>query len=82
MSRKREEHKMMTNEQMVKYDILTELTDATENSIDLALSLCGISDETFSDILYYYTAHSDFKEFLKYVGEPVENWGLESEEED
>lgn len=72
----------MTNEQMAKYDILIDLTDATVNSLDLALSLCGVNDETFSDILYYYAGYRDFREYLKDIKENPEDWGLESEEED
>lgn len=55
----------MTDEQTRKYDILTNYVGIDSDALDLALSLCGIDDETFSNILYYYEAYTDFDEWMK-----------------
>ena len=51
------------------YDILNTTLNISQEALDLAFSLCGCTEDTAKQILYYYTGYNDFAEYLRELEE-------------
>lgn len=53
----------LTTEAM--YDIIIDtVVDYEPDAIDLLIAVNGFNEKTMHDILYYYTGHNDFYDYL------------------
>lgn len=57
-------------------DVLLNYVGVSEEAFNLAIGLLGISEETYSSILYQYTAYKDFDTYME------SEWNIEEEEEE
>ena len=47
------------------YDFLRDVVGASEEALDLAFGMNGCNENTAKDILWYYTAYSDFESYCE-----------------
>ena len=57
-------------------DVLLNLVGVNEEALDLAIGLLGANEETYTSILYHYTAYRDFETYME------SEWDEEEEEEE
>jgi len=51
-----------------KYDFLHEVVGVSQEALDLAFFLKPMTEQTASDILWYFTGYSDFKAYMEDIG--------------
>lgn len=58
----------MTKERKLELDdILLNYADVPAEVLRVVLAINGVNEETYSNILYYYTGYKDIKEFIELI---------------